>query len=79
MTALRTPWQKIQHYFWLVCGVCCLFAALVFWAITDKDEVIEVEIKSSTITYLMVDATSDAFNTLYKKRKIRKAVVGNMF
>lgn len=27
----------------------------------------------------MVDATSDAFNTLYKKRKIRKAVVGNMF
>lgn len=27
----------------------------------------------------LVDATSDAFNTLYKKRKIRKAVVGNMF
>lgn len=27
----------------------------------------------------MCDATSDAFNTLYNKRKVRKNVVGNMF
>lgn len=27
----------------------------------------------------MVDATSDAFNVLYLKRKVRKKVVGNMF
>ncbi len=43
MAALHTPWQKIQHYFWLVCGICCLFAALVFWAVTDSDDVIEIE------------------------------------
>lgn len=54
MTALRTPWQKIQHYFWLVCGVCCLFAALVFWAITDTDEVIEVEKKPETEVELQI-------------------------
>src|SRR5690606_19519744 len=54
MTALRTPWQKIQHYFWLVCGVCCLFAALVFWAITDTDEVVEVEKKPETEVELQI-------------------------
>lgn len=54
MTALRTSWQKIQHYFWLVCGVCCLFAALVFWAITDTDEVVEVEKKPETEVELQI-------------------------
>ena len=54
MTALHTPWQKVQHYFWLVCGVCCLFAALIFWAITDSDAVIEVEKKPETKVQLQV-------------------------
>lgn len=54
MTALRSPWQKIQHYFWLVCGVCCLFAALVFWAITDTDKVVEVEKKPETEVQLQI-------------------------
>ncbi|WP_180041094.1 MULTISPECIES: hypothetical protein [Acinetobacter] len=54
MTALHTPWQKVQHYFWLVCGVCCLFAALIFWAITDSDAVIEVEKKPETKVQLQI-------------------------
>lgn len=54
MTALRSPWQKIQHYFWLVCGVCCLFTALVFWAIADTDEVVEVEKKPETEVELQI-------------------------
>ncbi len=54
MTALRTPWQKIQHYFWLVCGVGCLFVALVFWAITDKDELVEVSKNAETEVELQI-------------------------
>lgn len=54
MTALRTPWQKIQHYFWLVCGVSCLFAALIFWAITDKDEYVEVTKSAETEVELQI-------------------------
>lgn len=54
MTALHTPWQKVQHYFWLVCGVCCLFAALIFWAITDSDAVMEVEKKPETKVQLQI-------------------------
>lgn len=54
MAAFGTPWQKIQHYFWLVCGICCLFAALVFWAITDSDAVIEVEKKPESEIQLQI-------------------------
>ena len=54
MTALRTPWQKIQHYFWLVCGVGCLFFALVFWAITDKDELVEITKNAETEVELQI-------------------------
>lgn len=42
MTAIRTQWQKIQGYIWLVLGVLCLFFALIFWAVTDKQELAEV-------------------------------------
>lgn len=41
--ALRTHWQQIQNYIWLVLGGACLFFALVFWAITDSKDVVEVE------------------------------------
>lgn len=54
MTALRTPWQKIQHYFWLVCGLGCLFVALIFWAITDKDELVEVTKNAETEVELQI-------------------------
>lgn len=54
MTALHTPWQKIQHYFWLVIAVGCLLAALIFWAITDKDEVIEVQKAPQTEVELQI-------------------------
>jgi len=54
MTALHTPWQKIQHYFWLVTAVGCLFVALIFWAITDKDQVIPVEKKPETEVELLI-------------------------
>ena len=43
MATLRTYWERIQSSIWLTCGVLCLFFALVFWAITDKDDdVVEV-------------------------------------
>jgi hypothetical protein len=54
MAVLHTPWQKVQHYFWLVCGVGCLFAALIFWAATDSDEVIEIEKKPETEVQLQI-------------------------
>lgn len=54
MAALHTPWQKVQHYFWLVCGVGCLFAALIFWAATDSDEIIEIEKKPETEVQLQI-------------------------
>ena len=54
MTALHTPWQKIQHYFWLVSAVGCLFIALIFWAITDKDQVTSVEKKPETEVELLI-------------------------
>lgn len=73
MAALRTPWQKVQHYFWLVCGVCCLFAALVFWAITDSDDVIEIEKKPETEVQLQIPpekvATMNHLGALFEEVK----------
>ena len=43
MTALRTHWQKIQQSIWLLGAVLCLLAALIFWAVTDRDELVEIE------------------------------------
>ncbi|WP_406612709.1 hypothetical protein [Acinetobacter schindleri] len=54
MTAFHTPWQKIQHYFWLVTAVGCLFVALIFWSITDKDQVTPVEKKPETEVELLI-------------------------
>ena len=42
MATLPTQWQRIQSSIWLVCGVLCLFFALVFWAMTDKQKLVEV-------------------------------------
>lgn len=35
--------QRVQNSIWLVCGALCLLLAIIFWAITDRDELIEVE------------------------------------
>ena len=43
MTALRTHWQKIQQSIWLLGAVLCLLAGLIFWAVTDRDELVEIE------------------------------------
>ncbi|MBJ9984080.1 hypothetical protein IAE19_01310 [Acinetobacter sp. S40] len=43
MTVSRTLWQNIQHYSWLVLGAICLLLALIFWAITSSDKVVQVE------------------------------------
>lgn len=43
MTALRTHWQKIQQSIWLLGAVLCLLAALIFWAMTDREELVEIE------------------------------------
>ena len=73
MAALHTPWQKIQHYFWLVCGVCCLFAALVFWAVTDSEDVIEIEKKPETEVQLQIQpekvATMTHLGALFQEVK----------
>lgn len=38
MATLRTYWERIQSSIWLTCGVLCLFFALVFWAVADRQE-----------------------------------------
>ncbi|MCO8059714.1 hypothetical protein [Acinetobacter towneri] len=43
MTALRTHWQKIQQSIWLLGAVLCLLAALIFWAVIDREELVEIE------------------------------------
>ena len=64
MTTLRTPWQHIQHYIWLVYGVVCLFAAIVFWAITDTDSLVEVEKSAETESELQIQPEKVAATNL---------------
>ncbi|CAM4182179.1 hypothetical protein ACPR111641_07065 [Acinetobacter pragensis] len=52
--ALRTHWQQIQNYIWLVFGGACLFFALIFWAVTDTKELVEVEKKAETEVELQI-------------------------
>ena len=54
MATIRTQWQRIQNYIWLVCGLVCLFAALIFWAITDSDALVEVEKSAETEAELQI-------------------------
>jgi len=64
MAILRTQWQRIQNYIWLVCGVACLFAALVFWAITDSDALVEVEKSAETESELQIQPEKVAATNL---------------
>ncbi len=52
--ALRTHWQQIQNYIWLVLGCACLFLSLVFWAVTDTKELVEVEKQAETEVELQI-------------------------
>lgn len=47
MAAIRTSKQKMHNTIWLVCGLLCLFFALVAWAITDKDQLELVEVPTA--------------------------------
>ena len=64
MATLRTQWQRIQNYIWLVCGLVCLFAALIFWAITDSDALVEVEKSAETESELQIQPEKVAATNL---------------
>lgn len=42
MTAIRTNWQNIRQYIWLIGGLLCLVVAFVFWIATDTKELVTV-------------------------------------
>ena len=42
MVAIRTNWQNIRQYIWLIGGLLCLFVALIFWIVTDTKELVTV-------------------------------------
>ena len=42
MTVVRINWQNIRQYIWLIGGLLCLVAALIFWAITDTKNLVTV-------------------------------------
>ena len=64
MATIRTQWQRIQNYIWLVCGLVCLFAALIFWAITDSDAMVEVEKSAETESELQIQPEKVAATSL---------------
>jgi len=64
MATIRTQWQRIQNYIWLVCGLVCLFAALIFWAITDSDALVEVEKSAETESELQIQPEKVAATSL---------------
>lgn len=64
MTTIRTQWQRIQNYIWLVCGLVCLFAALVFWAITDSGALVEIEKSAETESELQIQPEKVAATNL---------------
>lgn len=40
MTATRTSWQNIRLYIWLIGGLLCLLASIVFWLLTDTKKLV---------------------------------------
>jgi len=52
--ALQKAKFPIQQYVWLVFGGACLFGALVFWAVTDTKELIEVDKQPETEVELQI-------------------------
>ena len=72
-TTLRTQWRTKQNYIWLAFGGVCLFGALVFWAITDPNEVVEVEKKAESEVELQIQpekvATTAHLGTFFDEVK----------
>lgn len=64
MASIRTQWQRIQNYIWLACGLLCLLAALIFWAITDNDALVEVEKSAETESELQIQPEKVAATNL---------------
>lgn len=54
MAVVRKSKQTLQQYVWLIGGLLFLFIAVVFWAITDRDELVELEapIEQTTATQI---------------------------
>jgi len=42
MAAIRSNWQNIRQYIWLIGGLLCIVAATIFWAITDTKDLVTV-------------------------------------
>ncbi|NAR75552.1 hypothetical protein [Acinetobacter haemolyticus] len=63
MAVSRSIWQNIQQYSWLVLALACLIAALVFWAVTDRDALVEVEQPSKTETSVQIQPEKVAATT----------------
>ena len=49
-------WQKVQQTLWCVLGVVCLGAALIFWAIIDRDHWREISTPERVETELPIEA-----------------------
>lgn len=64
MTTIRTQWQRIQNYIWLVCGLVCLLAALVFWAMTDREALVETKKSAETESELQIQPEKVAATNL---------------
>ena len=43
MAAIRTNWQNIRQYIWLIGGLLCLLVALIFWVMTDTKSLVTTE------------------------------------
>ena len=54
MASKQYSWQTIQIYIWLVLAIACLFAALIFWAITDRDTLTEIKQAAETEIELQI-------------------------
>lgn len=63
MSTLRSQWQKNQSVIWLVCGVGCLFLAIIFWALTEKNEVQLVEKQPETENEIQIQPEKVAATT----------------
>ncbi|OTG68712.1 hypothetical protein B9T25_04290 [Acinetobacter sp. ANC 4470] len=64
MATIRTQWQRIRNYIWLVCGMVCLLAALIFWVITDNKALVEVEKSAETESELQIQPEKVAATSL---------------
>lgn len=63
MAVSRSIWQHIQHYSWMVFAIICLIAALIFWAVSESDDVVEVKQTAKTETQVQIQPEKVAVTT----------------